>query len=153
MVLTVEEKLNRLHNMDDWEIFPPEQAAFLEAIANNTEPAVAMHQVRPDIPLTGRGSVAFHASRMLTYTRIKKALDVIQYVKPEVVYTKKEALEDITYRLRKQNLEDETYIKLLGLLAKMNGWDKPKEKPEEVDPEEKINQMVADLEKKRKDEA
>lgn len=153
MVLTVEEKLARLEKWEDWEVCSPEQKAFLIGIANNLGPDVAYSRAFPNVPASGRGSIAFHASRLLQYKRVKAGLDVIQYVKPEPVYTQREALEDITFRIRKNNLEDETYIKLLTLLAKMNGWDKPKEPPKS--PEEKqedVNQTVVELEKKRRGE-
>jgi len=151
MALTVEEKLNRLNNIEDWELYPPEQKSFLTSVANNIDPEVAYARANPDKPTSGRGSARFHAGRLMQYKSIKKALDVIQYVKPEPTYTKREALEDITYRLRKQGLEDETYIKLLSILAKMNGWDKPKpEKPTEEEKKDDINQAVVDLERRRR---
>ena len=148
MVLTVEEKLTRLRSMEDWELYPPEQKAFLTGIANNIDPEVSYHQAFP-----AKERPRFHAGRLMQYKTIKKALEVIRYEKPEPVYTQREALEDITFRIRKNNLEDETYIKLLTLLAKMNGWDKPKEPPKS--PEEKqedVNQTVVELEKKRRGE-
>lgn len=142
MVLTVEEKIKRLSDIEDWELYPPEQKEFLTNIANNIDPEVAFARANPT-----KKNPRFHAGRLMQYKTIKKALDVIQYVKPEPVYTKREALEDITYRLRKQGLEDETYIKLLGLLSKMNGWDKPKpEKQEELEPD--VDEVVAMLKKK-----
>lgn len=148
MALTVEEKLARLSKIEDWSLYPAEQKAFLTGIANNTDPEVSYHQSYPE-----KKNPRFHAGRLMQYKSIKKALDVIQYVKPEPEYTQREALEDITYRLRKQGLEDDTYIKLLGLLVKMKGWDKQKDPPKT--PEEKqedVNQIVVEREKKRREE-
>lgn len=148
MALTVEEKLNRLSNMEDWEIYPPEHKAFLTSVANNIEPAVAFVRAYP----TSKKNPGFGAGGFLLRTNIRKALDVIQYVKPVPVYTKREALEDITQRIRKQGVEDETYIKLLSLLAKMSGWDKPK-KEEEKEEEKSPLELVLDEERKRREEA
>jgi hypothetical protein len=135
MVLTVEEKLARLERMEDWELYTPEQKTFLTCIANNIDPIEAMHQAKPELPLSGRGSTAFHAGRWMMHKTIEKALIVIQYERPEPVYTKREALQGVTYRLRKQGLEDETFIKLLTIYARMNGWDKPKSGKEEEEKE------------------
>lgn len=153
MALTVEEKIKRLETMEDWEIYPPEQKTFLTLIAQNFDPEIAFSKVFPEKPITGAGSVGFHAKRWLRYKSIEKALAVIQYVKPEPEYTHSEAISDITWRLRKQGLEDETYIKLLGLMVKMKGWDKQKEPPKT--PEEKdedINKIILATEKKRREE-
>lgn len=148
MALTVEEKLNRLNKMEDWPLYPAEQKAFLIAVANGTDPEVAFHEANPE-----KNNPRFHAGRLMQYKTIKRAFDVIGYVKPEKEYSKREALEDITYRLRKQGLEDDTYIKLLGLLVKMNGWDKPKpENPTPAEKAEDVNQTVVEMEKKRREE-
>lgn len=151
MALTVEEKLARLYSMDDWEIYSPEDKGFLEGLANDLGPTNSLRKVRPDLPLTGRGSAPFHASRLMGYKRIQLALDAIQYEPPKPTYDRKEALQEITYRLRKQGIEDETYIKLLSLYAKMNGWDKPKDPPKSpAEKEEDVNQAVVDAERKRR---
>jgi len=151
MALTVEEKLKRLHDWSEWEIYSPEDKGFLEGIANNLDPAAALRKVKPELPLTGRGSAPFHASRLMGYKRIQAGLEVIQYVAPKPTYDRREALEEITYRLRKQGLDDETYIKLISIYAKMNGWDKPKDlPPTPEEKEEDVNQAVVDAERKRR---
>lgn len=144
MALTVEEKLARLNNLPDWEIYPPEKKEFLISIANGIDPDVAYARARPNKGNNPR----HHASLWLRNKEIQRALEAIQYEKKEPIYGKREALEDITYRLRKANVEDETYIKLLGLLAKMNGWDKPKKVDEKEDKE--VDPLDAVLERERK---
>ncbi len=143
MALTTDEKLKRLHDMEDWDLFKPEQQAFLKDIANNVDPERAYANNYPACR-----SPRFSAGRVMHYRNIKRALDVIGYEKPKPVYTKQEALENLTYRLRKQGMEDETYIKLLTIYSRMNGWDKPKtEKPDE---EASPLEIVLERERKRR---
>jgi len=146
MALTVEEKLARLKSLPDWDILRPEKKEFLISVANGVDENVAFARAKPDKAKNPR-----HGASLWSRTlEIKRAFEAMEYKKPESVYTKREAVEDITWRLRKQGLEDETYIKLLSLLAKMNGWDKPKpEKPEEEEEKTPL-ELVLEAERKRR---
>ena len=146
MALTVEERLKRLDDMEGWPAYTPEQKVFITAIAKNIDPERAYALAFPE-----KKNARFHAGRLMQYRSVKDALAVICYEKPKPVYTKQEALEDLTYRMRKQGMEDETYVKLLAIYSRMNGWDKPKaDKPEEeVDP---LTAVLA-AEKKRRENA
>lgn len=148
MALTVEEKLKRLSDMEDWPLFSPQQQAFLKDVANNVDPerAYANNYAETKNP-------RFAAGRLIQYKNIKRALETIGYEKPKPVYTKQEALESLTYRMRKQGLEEEMYLKLLTLYSRLQGWDKPKPTtPSDEDQAEDVNQAVIDQEKKRREE-
>jgi hypothetical protein len=41
-----------------------------------------------------------------------------------VVATKREVLESLSTQLRREDLDDLTFVKLLTLYAKLSGWDK-----------------------------
>jgi hypothetical protein len=71
--------------------------------------------------------------------------------KPTPLVTRNEALELIAAQLRKPDLNPSQFAKLLKLQSQLSGW-KPTQAPE-PSKEASLDQMVQEMEKKRRAEA
>lgn len=145
MALTVEEKISKLEAHDNWLRFTEPQRGFLVALAEGLKPTDAYRKAYPD---TKDANLVFATQQMLCRVGVKKILAEIEMDLRKPVVSRTEAQELVSYHLRKQNIEPEMLVKLLGVYAKLSGWDKQKE--QEPDAEVDINRLVSAIEKKRK---
>lgn len=147
MAFTVEEKLEKLKIGQYWEEFTDAQRNFLIYMAESDFDLLGSY--RRAYPHVKANASTFSAYGMMQSLAVKKALETIGYQreKKEVV-SKREAMELLSHHMRKSQIEPETLVKLMGVYAKMAGW----EKKEDTDPsaDVSIDQLVTALEKKRK---
>lgn len=147
MALTVEEKIDKLKNGQYWDEFTDAQRNFLLNMAASD--FALLDSYRKAYPNVKASASTFSAYGMIQSLAVKAALESIGYQreKKEVV-SKKEAQELMSYHMRKTGLEPETLVKLMGVYAKLAGWEKEKE----TDPGEEMSmdKLVAAVEKKRK---
>lgn len=148
MALTVEEKIKRLEDMAEWDLYKPEHKNFLKDIARNIDPERAYANAYPDIEGTRKHNARFGAIRLCRFLSIKRAFEAIGYATHKETLTKKDVLQDLSQKLRKQGLDDELYVKLVNIYSRMQGWNKPE--PEEEDEEATPLEKVLEAERKRR---
>lgn len=148
MVLTVEDKIAKLKEFESWEEFTEQQRAFLIAMAESDNNLFASYKkAYPNVKVS---AISFSAHGMIQTLSIKSCLDLIGYKKEKKdIVSKKEALELLSAHLRRNSIESDMLVKLIGMYSKLAGWEEDKEKPEEG---LSLDKLVTALEKKRKTE-
>lgn len=147
MVLTVEEKLDKLHAYQHWLAFSTQQQNFLIFVAEGTPPPEAYMKAYPD---RNPKSTSFQLIAMMKQHRMREALKLLGYDSEDNdIVSRKEALLLMSRSLRKTTIEPETMIKIMNVYARIRGWDKEDAKPS--NPELDMDKLVAAMEKKRKD--
>lgn len=149
MAFTIEDKLEKLKAGKYWEEFTEQQRQFLIYMAESDFDLLDSY--RKAYPHVKLQAATFSAYGMMQSISLKEALESIGYQKEKKeTVSKKEALELMSRHLRKNTLDPETLVKLMGVYAKLAGWEK--DKKDEPDQEISMDKLVTALEKKRKAE-
>lgn len=149
MVLTVEEKLNKLKEYEGWLDFTDQQRDFLVAMAESDNNLFASY--KKAYPHVKAASVSFSVHGMIQTLSIKSCLELLGYRKEKKeIVSKKEAMELLSQHLRRTSVEPDMLVKLLAMYSKLAGWEEDKGK----NPDEgmSLDKLVTALEKKRKAE-
>jgi hypothetical protein len=146
MALSVEEKLTALEQSPYWSEFTEQQRAFLMEMARNDNNIFGAYKFA--YPHVKTNAVSFSAHGLIQTVAMRDALDILGYKKEKKeIVTKKEAQELLSQHLRRNALEPETLVKLLGVYSKLAGWEKEAKEPDES---MSLDKLVAAVEQKRK---
>jgi len=147
MALTEQEKQERLAKLkehENWWSFTDNVREFLVGMAEGLGVLEASKKAYPDC----KNHVVMTKS-LLSRVGIQSALESIGIDTNRANVSKAEALKHLSKFLRKTTDAAE-YCKLLAQYSKLQGWEKT-EGEEESKPEVSLNDLVAEIEKKRKE--